>query len=251
MIGHRMSHVARRTMAKLVAGSSDNREVVRAATRRARSALDDEHARVELGRDISAHRDGMFGALSVLGRDRADFVADCAFRLLDAVARGVPVQPIASENAEMFACEEELGRIAVADAYLRLAHIESRLAKLMQQRHDATLEASDRLLRRPDGQMIAGAALNAQLHTLVGPSAQHPDPLIRSQLAFSLVSHYLAILNGKLPPEARTESYFSAQRRVMVRSGVLTGPTYCHRDPRSPGTAFSACGSRPTRARGR
>ncbi len=218
MIVHTMWSIARRSIAKLLARSNDSREVVGAAARRARSALDDEHAREELGHDIATHRDGVSGALRVLARGRADFVADRAFRLLDAVARGVPVQAITGENAERFAREEALGRIAVADAYLRLVDIEPRLAGLMEQHQAAPVQASDRPLE------TAQDARKALLHTLVGPGAQHPDPLIRSQLAFSLVSHYLAILNGKLPLEARIEPYFSAKRRVVVRSGVLTGP---------------------------
>jgi hypothetical protein len=204
MISLRILRVARSMITKLVpVGASDSRAVMRAAARQARSTLDDARAKSELEREVSAHGDGVRNAHDALRRDRAEFVTDRAFRLLDAVVCDTSVDAISAAKIDIFTREEELGRTSVELAFGQLAEMEPRLDELVRSR---------------------GEAPTIRLSELVGPNAQHPDPLMRSQLALSIATHYLAILNGKLPPEAKNESYFSARRRVVVRSGALTGP---------------------------
>lgn len=218
----RISRLARRAMAAFVRGAGDSRVVRRAAARQARAPVEDEEARRQLEDEIFEHRAGIPDALRVLRATHGDFVTDRALRLLTAIACDAPVEPIAADNAELFRREEMLGRMAVVDAYLRLAEIEPRLHKVAFAR-DAPPQASNRSVKRPTDEPYG-----RELHTLVGPCAQHSDPLIRSELALSLASHYLSILTGKLPRAQEAEPYFSAQRRVVVRSGALTGP-----DPQS------------------
>lgn len=193
--------------------ASDVAIVQRAAAHQARSILDDEHAKNALAREIATRRNGIAGALAALGKKRGEFVTDRAFRLLDAIARDAQVDAIAPENVPMFSRERELGRANVAQACSRLAEIEPRLASYFVGR------GSDKQRKRADSSRDRGTrAPTSPVRTLVGPTAHSSDPLIRSQLALCVVYHYLAILDGKLPPEAAAEPYFSSRRKVVARS---------------------------------
>lgn len=202
MNSHRILRIAGRMITKLVpVDARDSRAVARAAARQARSTLDDARAKSELEREIPPGGDGVRTAHEALRMDRAEFVTDRAFRLLDAVVRDTSVDAISTLKIDVFTREAELGRTSVELAFRQLAEMEPRLDEFVQSR---------------------GEAPTIRLSELVGPNAQHPDPIMRSQLALSIATHYLAVLSGKLPAEDRTEAYFSAHRRVVVRSGALT-----------------------------
>jgi hypothetical protein len=65
-----------------------------------------------------------------------------------------------------------------------------------------------------------------QLSTMVGPISSHADPLLRSQLALSVASQYLAILANEREMGSKADvqmSYFKAPAKVHVRTGVLCG----------------------------
>jgi hypothetical protein len=210
--------LAGRIMAKVASldRSTDAAQAVYgAATRQARRAVDDEQAKTTLGHEVYTHGDGVRKALELLRRDRTEFVSDRAYRLLDAVAREAPVDAIAADELVIFEREEELGRASVAAAFAQLAEMEPRLNEVAQCSRVATLESSSHASEL----LAARRRQGALLRDLIGPLAQHDDPLIRSQLALSVVSHYLAIVMGELPAECRTESYFSTRRKVMARSG--------------------------------
>jgi hypothetical protein len=201
----------RRMMVKLLpADTGDSKSAYRAAVRIARSSLDDEHAKRELERDVVGYHDGVREAATALGKHRTEFVTDRAFRLLDAVLREAPVQAISPEYRDTFLREEELGRINVTSAFERLVAIEPRLGECA----GALLQT---LLPNQENDKFS---FGEQLSTLVGPGAQHPDPLVRSQLALSIASYYIAIVEGKLPSDTKDEAYFSARRRLAVRSSA-------------------------------
>lgn len=204
---------------------NDTSVICRAAMRHARSTLDDEAARAMLDQEVGDRRASVGAAVDALRRDRFNFLGDRAYRLLDAVARVTPVDVIAAENLTLFAREEELGRTRMDVAYSRLAELEPRLGCLAEQGSSAVPEA-DTAPPPPKRVHSARSERNgrAELRGLVGPSAQHPDALVRSELALSIALQYAAILSGELSREGMTSSYFCAHRRIAVRAGTLLGP---------------------------
>ena len=183
-------------------GVADSRAVFGASLRVARSDLDDAQAQVALEREIRGHEAGVDRAAAMLGANRSEFVTDRAFRLLEAVLRHAPVEMIGDERRELFSREENLGRAEIGVAFQSLADIEPQLDQWRRSGHtDGTVPPVDRV------------------SVIVGPRSRHPDALIRSQLALSVVSHYIACIQGRFPPDALTEPYFAAARRIVARSG--------------------------------
>jgi hypothetical protein len=206
-----------RMMSRLVArGVPDaRRDVCRAARHQALTNHDDEHAKAVLECKVSACDEVIGDALEVLGKSRRGFVDDRAFRLLDAIRRKGAVEAVAVENEALFSREKDLGHASVARAFAQLSEMEPRLLEVARsaQRQLAAGTTSPKATTRR--KCVSSAGLRA----LVGPGAHHPDPLMRTELAMSIVSQYVAILNGKLPCEMMSESYFCSPKRIVVRSG--------------------------------
>jgi len=205
--------------------SSSITMICRAAARQARTDLDDTDAKATLEPQVRAQRDGIAAAVDALRRRRADFIGDRAFRLLDAVARNAPVEPIAAEKITLFAQEAELGRLPLPEAYARLVELEPRLDRVAVRSRREVSETHTTPRMRLFSMIDQGKTHRSELRGLVGPCAQHGEPLMRSELALSIALQlqYLAVMRGELPQDASSSSYFSSRRRVAVRSGTLLG----------------------------
>ena len=180
--------------------------VCRAASRLARAELSDEEARARLGTQVRGHAGGIPGALKTFGQNRDEFESDRAFRLLSAISKEVPVPSIRPEMISKFAREEEMGRMPLYEAVMSLVRLEPRLDALIpvQDTKEIALECSS----------------PGVIACLLGPNANHSDAIVRSQLALSIVSQYIAILSGEIQGD-RNMAYFSASTRVVALSGGL------------------------------
>ena len=195
-------------LAKIL-GAGESRTVLRAANSLAYSTLDDNEASLHLRERIRGHDRGIRTTMTILGRRRNEFAHDRAYRLLAAATTGTPVQPIAAEWIDHFGREEELGRLPLGDAFTRLKELEPMLVDP----HLEHLPVSHN-------------------ETLVGPMAQHPDPLVRSRLALCIILQYQAIAEGDVGYGDVHTSYFSAPRKLVAlvsdvrRAGVPEPPTF-------------------------
>lgn len=191
---------------------SDRKALVRAAFRLALSRLSDEEAAQQLRQEVQKHRRGRQAALRVLAGGRSEFDSDRAYRLLRAVVKKTPVDPSPTTMRDLFASEEALGRLPLEDAFSRLEQLEPALSRLRPNEDRAIPEISQN-----------SDAAKISVSTLLGPLAHHTNPLIRSQLALSVASQYLAILGGDLQFGDVRTPYFSAPRRMVVRSTAIWG----------------------------
>jgi hypothetical protein len=152
---------------------------------------DDEAARALLAQEVAPGQRESEAALKLLGSRRDEFLSDRAFRLLYAVTHRLPVEPMPGEWQELFRREERLGKLPLATAYAELVEMEPRLI-------DAEFAPM-----------------------LVGPNAEHSDPLVRSQLALSITAQQEAVVRGELDQGQANISYFAAPLKRVRRSGTL------------------------------
>jgi hypothetical protein len=199
-------HMIRTSMLGLMrlAWSPGRSAAYRAARRSAALDCDDEAARALLAQEVAPGQGDSEAALKLLGRNRDEFLPDRAFRLLYAVAHRLPVEPMRGETQEPFRREERLGKLPLATAYTELVELEPRL--------------SDAESSKPSSsETPAGMPLSM----LLGPNAQHSDPLVRSQLALSIAAQHEAVVRGELDQGQANISYFAAPLKRVRRSGTL------------------------------
>jgi hypothetical protein len=170
------------------------RELMRAALHLAHSDLGDEVAREQLHETARTHPRGARGALRSLGVDRGEYDVDRAYRLLRAAISNREVEPIEHERAALFTREETLGRMAMSEALDLLRELQPALPE----------PGSD-------------AFVASSLTTLLGPRAVGSnDALVRSQLALSIATQYVAIVRGRSDLGSPTTPYFLAPRKIVV-----------------------------------
>jgi hypothetical protein len=156
---------------------------------------------VERLRTIAAgNMDAARNALENLSRARDEYVADRAYRLLVSVVDGVSVPAPPAELRELFDREAELGRLPIKRAIATLVELEPRLA-IVTSMSTSEVERSHRL----------------EIKSITGPGSDNPDPLIQSNLALSVVSHYLELDTDDADPADADASYFGARRKRVVR----------------------------------
>jgi hypothetical protein len=202
---HHISHALARLSP--IAGLADVRSISRRAMYYAHSGYTDEEAAARLRKDVGTNIKAARTALAGINRARSEFDGDRAFRLLDAVVREVPVEAAPIASSELFAREEELGRLPLDEARAKLIALEPRLSSLW------TANATRRTGDDVPGQI-------EHVNSLVGPGSENSDPLLRSQLALSVMHHVLATTDGDLL-DTRQVSYFSAPRKRVVRAGSI------------------------------
>lgn len=203
--------VTRAVVSRLGLGiyDADRKILYRAALKAAHSELNDVEAGKSLREQIQLHPRGARSALSLLGLTRDEFASDRAYRLLEAAIKNVSVEPVRGEMTDLFSREEKLGRLPLRDAFASLEQLEPALKSYEQV---STGAAHDRQTARHS------------IGALVGPTASNDDPLIRSQLALSVASQFLAIvLDGASNLGDINTSYFSSPRKLVVRSATLVG----------------------------
>jgi hypothetical protein len=203
-----MSQLRRKIRALIIKTTRDTRdgggpkasEVSRKAVNVACSDMKDEQA-VERLRGIAAkNSSGAARALEGLSRMRSEYSTDRAYRLLRAAVDGVRVPLPPSESRELFDREEKLGRLPIERAIATLVALEPRLGRTAS-----------------EGAPAIGRSQLLRLKSVMGPGSDNPDPLVRSNLALSVVSQYLELGDDGANPSDGEVSYFGARRKRVVR----------------------------------
>jgi hypothetical protein len=162
----------------------------RAALRAAHSVESDEDARRRLKDEIASNGQGVREALAIFSKMREQYDTDRAYRLLYAVLTDTPVEPVAADHRDLFSREEQLGRMPLTEAFSFLAKHQPML-----------LEAA------------------APVSLLLGPAAQDcTDRLLESQLALSIASQHLAILDGSHDGDDSCSYFLSPNKRMTLSS---------------------------------
>jgi hypothetical protein len=112
------------------------------------------------------------------------YVGDRAYRVLIAAINDSSVAPIADRLAALFERERALGWTPLESAFNQLAGAVPDLA-----------EIADRCRQGRGSDRSRAAARRAV--ELVGWRSSHPDPLVRSSLAATVVANYLAAVEGR------------------------------------------------------
>jgi hypothetical protein len=122
-------------------------------------------------------------AVELLASGRDGYIKDRAYRLLTAALDQTDVRPIDPALREQFMREEELGRMPLEEAFAELAEREPALSEL--------------------GGEDDPRAFENQAGKLIGVGARSADPLLRSDLAASVVAQYVGIRQGRLEGDPR------------------------------------------------
>lgn len=181
------------------AKSANRRVLLRRALQMAESDLKDDEAVDELREQAQSNSRAARRALKLLRPMRGEFVGDRAYRLLAAATNDAPVEVVDADRRTLFTRERELSDRPIVDAIEQLIHLEPTLRAVLPEN-----QPSDETTR--------------QVASIVGPGSSHKDPLVRSQLAISIVSHYLAIREGNTQLGNLSTPYRSAPRKVVVRA---------------------------------
>jgi hypothetical protein len=193
--------------------------ISRASPRAAHSAEPDEDARRHLMEELASNGQHAQDALAIFERMRGQFDADRAYRLLYAAMTDTPVQPIAADRRDLFLREEQLGRMPLSEAFGFLAKHQPVLYQLEKATRAAVEHVTQALT---DEAKSRDDSVEAPLHisALLGPSAQDcTDPLLRSQIALSIASQYLAIVAGSHDGDDSCSYFESPNKRMTLSSG--------------------------------
>ena len=146
----------------------------------ARTNISDEDAKRKLTRQISISSQVSGEALKRLSQYRHSFQFDRAYRLLEAYRLDLPVNPIETSHADQFRREAELGWMPLDEAFQCLATLVPALVNLQSTAKDTQSHA-----------LSAQLVTMRQVEKIVGPDAEHPDPIVRSPLSRSIAWTYL------------------------------------------------------------
>jgi hypothetical protein len=157
-----------------------------AALRQAASDAVDDVAAAALGAEVEDRDSAAVRAIEDLGDPRDNFLYDRAYRLLTAVVDGGPVRPIDPAMADLFAAEEELGRLPLQESFASLAQTEPRLAEVEREFGARRSEFAEENSRK---KVIE--AIGNRTESLVGFGARKQRWLLRSDITDAVVFRYL------------------------------------------------------------
>jgi hypothetical protein len=153
---------------------------------------------------------------------RSGYLGDRVFRVLNAALADTKPEPIPEERAEAFARERDLGDRTLKDAYGQLERLVPELTEI------AAAMAAEGAPTHPDGQVAAMPPMPIKrIKALVGPKSSNAHPLVRSDLALSVVVAYMRAVGGGRNHLDLTAPFFEqrrARRPTPVDSGPSTGP---------------------------
>lgn len=186
-----------------------------------RSDPNDFEAAKALGATVEADWEDALMALKWLKEVRSvagpSYETDRARRVLTAAIGRTPPEPASSEDALLFEREQELARMSQEQAFAELVSAVPELdlfGSRAKQLADAPASfgisiESNRVNVPPD--------LLPNTTRLVGPCSNHPDPLVKSPVAASVVSNYVvAVITG-------TTHLALWDPTAPMRAGSLTG----------------------------
>lgn len=187
-----------------VHATRDMLRIVEEARASARSSDSDESAADMLRAKVSGHtEEAITAAIEHLRILKKEFVEDRAYRLLSAVREGRAVSPVDSESRALLDDQEQLGRMSLIGGFKRLIELEPALEQVSRDdaAASATATSATKITRR-----------QSDLRPLVGPEARGSDPLLKSELAYSVALEYLAAREAGTLDE---RPYFERPRRVF------------------------------------
>jgi hypothetical protein len=159
------------------------------------SELSDEEAANRLREVVASDPMGAKTTLRLVERmctsSVPNYETDRAHRILVAAIQGTKPEPVRPEHAELFERERELGWMSLEQAFERLNAAVPELDAVRSRAEE--LAAAPELFgitEEADGLEVPSRLL-PDAEGLVGPSSPHPDPLIRSRLARSVVANYV------------------------------------------------------------
>lgn len=163
------------------------------------SNLTDEEAAAQIGEEVRSNPRAAKATLDYVRRihDASHgYETDRACRILVGAIEGTPPEAVRPEDAKLFERERELGWLPLAEAFERLAAAVPELEAIRVRSEE--LAASPELFgieQEADGDgLVIPAGVLPKTDGLVGPVSGHPDPLIRSRLASSIVANYVRAL---------------------------------------------------------
>jgi len=208
-----------------IQAAKERSERISPAQRAAREAAygppDDEAAKVALAGRVGDEAEALKEAAIDLAKRRDDYIGDRAYRLLSAAAAGTAVQSIPPERRGLFAAEEAIGRVPIEQAFRRLAEIEPRLLDVERQARGASLADNGSL----------PSDMDRRLRSLVGGAAERDDELLRSNLASSIVHHYLRALAGDSRCGSPDMPFFENPRKTFSVTIAIRRSTHAPFDP--------------------
>jgi hypothetical protein len=182
------------------------------------SHLTDDEAAVRIGEMVRSDRRAAEATLRYVSRARdssGSYDTDRAFRVLVGAMNGTTPVPVRLEDAELFERERELGWMPLSQAFERLRSAVPELEEIR--------DRAEQLAASPESFGISQDADRAGLVIpsgvlptsggLVGRGSRHPDPLIRSPVAGSVVANYVAAVLTRTTDRALWEH---KQPRVAI-----------------------------------
>jgi hypothetical protein len=163
------------------------------------SNLTDEEAALRLGEVVRSDRGAAEATLGYVRRIHdisRGYETDRACRILVGAIEGTPPEPARPEDADLFERERELGWMPLSQAFEQLASAVPQLEAIRGRAEElAASPESFGIERDTDGDgFVIPAGVLPKTDGLVGPDSGHPDPLIRSSLAASVVGNYVTAL---------------------------------------------------------
>jgi hypothetical protein len=174
--------------------------------RLAESELTDVEAKRQLREEVLAHPDAARKHLAHLAVLRDDFVRDRAFRLLAAAVDDSAVEPIPPGSVDLFAREEQLGRMTIREAFARLTELCPELAEF-----EAEAAAGRWTVESRDSMCVP-----------LGGLIEEGDPLLRSDLMLNIAMHYLMAVAGSERASDVDSPYLGARRRFGVTTATIS-----------------------------
>lgn len=129
-------------------------------------------------------------ARTAVKREHADsggYITDRATRILNDAMGLPPLPPPSAERRATYTRERSLGAKPLREAFAQLAADVPALRSL----ETATTAQDD-----PGGERDHRLEISERCSELLGPDAQTPDPLLRSDLAITIAVRYLFAVNG-------------------------------------------------------
>lgn len=181
------------------------------ALKLARVEASDERALTAIAGEVQSHPKAATEARARLLPHTSSYEGDRAIRLIDAALRGVSVQPVSLEYAELFGQEARLGRMTVREAFSEIASREpeiERIARRLEEGHAAST------VRDPEAGWDRAAFVRLtdaqrEVREITGPRSGHADPLLRSVIPRNIVYCWLRNIAESPPWTDPDAPYFS------------------------------------------
>lgn len=189
-----------------------------------RSDLSDFEATEVLGSVIEATPADVPAALEWLKQvgnvASPNYETDRARRVLAAAVDGTPPEPASSKDAQLFERERDLARMPQEHAFAMLLSAVPELSVLLSRAERLAGAPASFGINIGSGRVTIPSGRLPGTAQLVGPCSHHPDPLVRSPIAASVVSNYVVALI------THTTHLALWDPGAPMRRGSLTGTLY-------------------------